>query len=79
MSTFGDLGSVQAFALAKLPQEVFRDALYVIVSAGEYVVDQDDYVEDGSPLLYEWCPKCKGGFYKQDGTVVEIDLLKEYL
>jgi hypothetical protein len=42
-------------------------------------VIQDDYVEDGSPLLYEWCPKCKGGRYKQDGTVVEIDLLKEYL
>jgi hypothetical protein len=42
-------------------------------------VIQDDSVEDGSPLLYEWCPKCKGGIYKEDGTVVEIDLLKEYL
>jgi hypothetical protein len=46
-----DDGEVQAYALAKLPLEVFRDGLYVIVSAGEYVVDQDDYVEDFERVL----------------------------
>tara|TARA_B100001093_G_scaffold454669_1_gene464203 strand:- start:348 stop:524 length:177 start_codon:yes stop_codon:yes gene_type:complete len=35
-------------------------------------VVQDDYVEDGDSMVYEWCPKCKGGHHKEDGTIVDI-------
>ena len=42
-------------------------------------VIKDDCVEDGSPMIYEWCPKCEGGYYGEDGTVVDINLVEEYL
>ena len=42
--TFDD-GEIQVLATTKLPREIIEEGLYVLVNSGEYVLDQDDYIE----------------------------------
>jgi hypothetical protein len=41
-----DDGDIQVYALAKNPIVTLREGLYVLTTAGEYVENQDDYVEE---------------------------------
>jgi hypothetical protein len=46
-----DDGEIQFYAMAKDPQEILREGLYVVTNNGEYAENQDDYVEDFERIL----------------------------